>query len=131
MHTLDLINDEHVELLTLSARIRVKSEKKNLSDEEKSDLVSSIAHLLTIVEQHFADEEQMMKEMNYFDYDGHTAAHNGFLDMAKKLFATLEYDISYLPDVARIFDNWITTHIEIETFLFVQVRKQVERQQYK
>jgi hemerythrin-like metal-binding protein len=122
MPTLSTIHHEHDHIVKML---------KELKDHAAAGipapkLIAQVAAIIEYAAFHFKEEEEMMKEFNYFDYDGHEETHRVFIKMATALYDTLVEDPTYLSDVIRIFTNWFSTHIDVEMFLFSRAQSRLK-----
>ena len=128
MPTFTTIYEEHNHIFSLLTDLKAQAEDHPPTDiAADSAAITGIGTLLEYAAMHFTHEEEMMKNLNFFDYDGHCETHALFNKMAAQLYNTLLDDPSYIEDVIRIFTNWFKTHIEIETFLFARAVSRANR----
>jgi hemerythrin-like metal-binding protein len=123
MPSLSTINHEHDHLAKMLFDLKEHAGAGIPADK----LIPQVLAVLDYAEFHFKEEEEMMNEMKYFDYDGHEETHRVFIKMATALYNTLLEDPTYLPDVIRILTNWFTTHIDIEMFLFARAESKLKQ----
>lgn len=128
MPTLAAIHIEHNHIFKTLSELKEQAETIGSNHEAESSIITQISELLAYVALHFEHEEEMMKNLNFFDYDGHKETHALFIKMSSQLYNTLLDEPSYLPVVIRIFTNWFTTHFDIEMFLFARAVSRAKRE---
>nr|AQV13642.1 hemerythrin [Galathowenia oculata]AQV13666.1 hemerythrin [Heteromastus filiformis]AQV13773.1 hemerythrin [Themiste pyroides] len=96
----------------------------NLDDEHKGlfDAVFKVAgspkdagalsHLVTVTDNHFTNEQGMMKAANYGDFSTHCAAHKGFLDKIRGLKAPVD------DATIKFAKEWLVNHIKGTDFKY-------------
>lgn len=77
-----------------------------------------LARIILTLRYHFADEESLMLENNYFDYAGQKRAHEVFLKLLDRLYDDATVDPSIIRHRAPLIADAIITHIESEEPLF-------------
>ena len=97
MYTLSDIDREHKDLFS-----RCDSITENIGKVTESESISAISELLNAIQRHFAHEEAMMKDLIYFDYDGHKETHAAFVRMSLELYNTMLTDTTFIPVVAKL-----------------------------
>lgn len=107
----DAIDDDHRHLFELLAEL----ESRDLSGGFPADV---IARLEDYAEHHFAREEELMRRVEYPDYDAHVAKHRLFIEWLETVKATYRraaespYEIGEM--VNDFLGRWLTEHIEHE-----------------
>jgi len=100
----------------------------HLRGESKKILGEMLDFLIQYTVEHFAYEQKLMVETDYFDYENHKKYHEDFKAAVNKL--KKEFDESGASDeLTRILCDtiikWIVQHIQHEDFKFVkQLRKE-------
>nr|AQV13682.1 hemerythrin [Mesochaetopterus taylori] len=80
--------------------------RKLKEDSGKSSQKSNLEHLIQILDEHFKDEEMMMKKKNFYDHDSHKKTHDDFLSVMRKVTPAQVND--------KLFEHastWLVSHI--------------------
>lgn len=105
---IDVIDNQHKELFK-----RMHHLDRSLTDENLTSLIEETLDFLVVyVELHFADEEKVMAEGDYPEYQLHKYEHARFLDEVHKLTNHLEPDAKYARYILHsVILEWVNNHI--------------------
>lgn len=79
---IDAMDEEHRELIGLMKNVFLENEKSA----NKPQLTESVNRLIGFTRKHFADEEKLMTEMGFPDFQKHKAQHAEILSRLDKDF---------------------------------------------
>ncbi len=107
----DKINREHQKLIAMMRNLAQLCKKSV----PKQQVLFAYDALIQFTEEHFADEEELMAELNYPDLENHKKIHQQLLDNLYKYREELVVSVyGVLPSsVFDFFQNWLMTHILI------------------
>jgi len=94
------------------------------------DPLSAFKHLIAIIRDHFAHEEQIMILQNYSEIADHIQRHNAFIMELEYAIARLEAGDSMISiDKLSFYKSWFLGHITTQDRAFGQflLHKQSER----
>lgn len=99
-----LIDSQHKNLLNLASSLYEAA----LAGSPKETIQSIMIKILNDTEQHFEDEENLLKRINYPDFDEHTHIHSRILTQGRELYS--QY-INESISVGDIFDFFLTENL--------------------
>ncbi len=108
------IDRQHAELFKILNRIK----KYINTDEEKKECEIFLSDLKEYIQYHFAFEEKLMKDCNFYDFKNHSDVHSDFINLVDE--AIIDYKLTgILQNKIIVFvEDWFTYHIEVEEELF-------------
>ncbi len=119
-HLVELCNKLHSEIL---------QNGKDSGAGWKNQVAITLKECVNYVRTHFADEEKLMKLINYEGYDSHKKRHDEFsinvLETAKN-FDTMSFTDAI--KFAKFLYDWILSHIAHEDKLFVKPAIEFKKQ---
>jgi hemerythrin len=102
------LDNQHKNLFSIANRFHAAYER----GESRGVLAAIFNEMMEYTAQHFADEERMMRECNYADYDRHKAHHEKLVNLV--LGYKRQFDIEQ-PGVEMAAMNfiktWLTGHV--------------------
>jgi len=105
-----LIDTEHKGLFDQINKL-INSIEKGQAKDEVAEIVE---FLIEYTETHFGDEEKLMRDNNYPEYDHQKTSHDKFVDFVKDLKKSIEMDGVY-PGLAikveKYLGDWLVNHI--------------------
>jgi len=104
------INNEHKDLINLYNKM---GETINLG-KSTEQIVSVLSELTNYSLNHFKDEEEWMKEINYPEFDIHQREHKDFIyriAMFNISFSSLDEKMIY--EIISFLKEWIVNHLMI------------------
>ncbi len=105
------IDDHHKQMLTKANKLCEAIDSKK----ETPILDASIGFLIDFVLYHFAEEENLLKEHYYNDYESHQMKHQKLIEDIMKIKEQLSNDgIEMNMEVLDLFKDWIIDHILTE-----------------
>ncbi len=107
------IDDQHRELFRRIGRLVEAIKSKTC----KYEIGPTTEFLEEYIVEHFTDEQEMMKESGYPEYEAHKDIHDNFISDFNELKKTLENESSnYTKSVYtnQIVVDWILEHIKKE-----------------
>lgn len=106
---IDAMDEQHKELVGMINRLDASIKQGN----GKAALTEALDQLMNYVKTHFAEEEKLMKENKYPDYESHRQAH---IDMTIKAAQLKSRNIDYRPaaviETLEFLVHWFMTHIQ-------------------
>lgn len=104
------LNDEHKQIIDLMNKLHTLNE----SAAAKEEISANIANLIKIAAQHFRDEEEYMRSIQYPDYDRHKQVHEELmLQLTEQKKAFESWDSGELTDAFFSFLRfWFFSHIQ-------------------
>jgi hemerythrin len=102
-------DNQHKELFT-----RVNALNDAVSNGERSEIGSTLDHLIAYVVEHFETEERLMEERGYEGLDAHRVEHSQLVQTCTDLqgkFHAGEADIE--TDTMAFIKNWLDHHIPV------------------
>lgn len=106
----DLIDDQHKIWFEKAERL-FQAGKNNESKEYVGELLD---FLDSYTKQHFADEENYMRKINYPDFDEQKKAHSAFITQLTELrqnYKTSGGNIVVIINANKMVIDWLTKHI--------------------
>ena len=108
---IDKVDDEHKSLIN---KINALYEAVN-NNEPEAKMLSLLDDLLDFGVYHFTEEEQLMRDAGYKDYDSHKAIHDTILDKLKGFHR--RYTVSDNPrrvgfELLVFLKAWLYKHIQ-------------------
>ena len=85
---------------------------------DPAELQKEIDQLLAYLEVHFMTEENIMFNVDYFDYVGHQKTHTDLLYLIKQVYKTLPRNSEQIFHMLSLVYTWVSNHIDIESSLF-------------
>lgn len=114
----DQIDKEHEQLISLSNEIISNCFKKD----NKEELLSLFKQLLDHVVKHFENEEKILEQYKYKEYEQHKLIHKDLAVKAKHMYESLESGIiSPVTVVKYIVQDVVVGHIIKSDFDFFQL----------
>ncbi|MDR1695555.1 MAG: hemerythrin family protein [Endomicrobium sp.] len=111
----EIIDKQHKELFAmLNNLIGVYQNGKNLAELDKA-----IEFLRAYVVKHFADEEKLQEEYDYYDILNHKMYHRDFKNTVSDFVSRLEkegYSDSLLEIIIQSVADWLVNHIKGDDF---------------
>jgi hemerythrin-like metal-binding protein len=110
---IEKIDNQHKQLIEIINRLYYSR-----GNSPHAVLGETIQKLIEYTKIHFADEERLMRENNYPDYQAHKKRHEAFIEEVKKF--NNEYqkvdddlleDYSLVTDVLFYLKSWLCGHI--------------------
>ncbi len=104
-------HENEIKILNEIDKLADRCEEGNATQEE---LEKKLNEYIEHVHEHFANEEQLMKEYNFPSYEMHKLAHDMFLaDLAYATKSWKEYgDIHKIINFVRKTPEWIVMHVK-------------------
>jgi hemerythrin-like metal-binding protein len=105
------IDEEHRQIIDTMNRIADLNRKSF----DKEQLLSSFKLLIGLTQKHFKDEEELMRQENYPNFETHKRIHDSFLETLERYKVEMESSVyrRFPSAVFDFFKTWITTHIMI------------------
>ncbi len=102
----EIIDNDHKKLVGM-----INELYSEMSSGDGKKIVSSIiSQLADYTNYHFINEERLMKEVNYKNFDKHKAQHDAFANKVKSFIKKSKSD-SITIEVASFLKEWMTKHI--------------------
>lgn len=102
------LDNQHKNLFSIANRFHAAYER----GENRGVLASIFNEMLEYTAQHFADEERMMRECNYADYDRHKAHHEKLVNLVLGYKRQFDTDQPGVEMAAMNFiKTWLTGHV--------------------
>ena len=108
----DLIDSQHKKIYDVINNLLAAARR----GEGRTEIVKTAAFLKSYVVDHFRDEEKLLLDSKYPDYEAHKKEHEGFLVEFNKLSMDLEKEgpnHSLVINALNMAVNWVGGHIEI------------------
>lgn len=96
------VDTQHQEIFALCARLNAGSAEAKEAD---------LSFLATYIDQHFADEEQLMNETNYPALDAHRDEHQRYREALAPILKRARSDSKAVAEVALSVTTWLGYHI--------------------
>ncbi|NMA61178.1 MAG: hemerythrin family protein [Firmicutes bacterium] len=112
-----LIDEQHKELF---AKINGLIEACNRG-KGKDEVAKTIEYLRSYVVFHFRDEQNLMQQNGFPEYDQHKALHDAFVEGLKQLSSELDEKgpgLSLVLKTNRIVVDWLVNHINRKDKIF-------------
>jgi len=107
---LNLIDNQHKKLVDILNRLH-ESMSKGKGNEV---LESVIKDLITYTKTHFADEEKLMIENKYSQYDSHFIEHSNFIVKVEQVYNDFSAGkIGLSMELMYFLKNWLLNHIMV------------------
>ena len=102
------IDQQHRELLKIANNLI----KAMLNNESQISAMSQLMNLLGHIEKHFNYEEQILKEIQYEDYEAHVESHRQLLAKSDEILKKSDSGNLLLSDVVKfVVGDMITLHL--------------------
>jgi len=86
----------------------------NMGRSKPEDIISAIERFYLLIKDHFAKEENLMMEEEYYNVNLHRADHEKMLNTTRSLLdSAKEVDAEQLRDISKltsIISDWTTLH---------------------
>lgn len=107
---LNLIDNQHKKLVAILNRLH-----ESMSKGKGSEVLESvIKDLITYTKTHFADEEKLMIENKYSQYDSHYIEHSNFITKVEQVYNDLSAGkIGLSMELMYFLKNWLLNHIMV------------------
>jgi hemerythrin len=110
---IEKIDNQHKQLIEIINRLYYSR-----GNSPHAVLGETIQELIAYTQTHFADEERLMQENNYPDYQAHKKRHEAFIEEVKKFEKEYQKvdddlleDFSLVTDVLFYLKSWLCGHI--------------------
>lgn len=102
------IDKQHKELINLFERLRL-SITRGLQNPEVGFVLKD---LVKYTQTHFNDEEEIMREIDYKEFDRHVKLHRDLLNNVASILKNLKTDDTYTGlDLMKFLKSWIYEHM--------------------
>jgi len=98
-----MVDQQHEYLFDLANNV-VESKSKN-------ELTKYIMLLYKYIREHFRDEEKLMKDVEYPDYQAHKLTHNMLLDRMNEISEKVAQDNLAEDEIKEFMEDWLLDHI--------------------
>ncbi|AMK75967.1 MULTISPECIES: bacteriohemerythrin [Methylomonas] len=99
----DLVDGQHEHLFKLANKV--------FDAKDKHALKHCVQELFRYVRKHFRDEERLMSQLNYPDYDHHVQLHNEIELRLSKIDAEFKTDQFSITALQILMNDWLLDHI--------------------
>jgi hemerythrin len=99
----DLIDGQHEHLFKLANKV--------FDAQDKHALKHCVHELFRYVRKHFKDEERLMSQLNYPDYDHHVQLHNEIESRLSKIDTEFKNDRFSITELQTLMHDWLLSHI--------------------
>lgn len=108
---IQLFDEQHQQLVAMVNRLH-----QAIKDGQATDLLDEIlTGLLDYTRVHFAEEEMLMEQYGYPDYQRHKQAHTDLVRQVEDVYAQFKSGKQLQPiNVMQFLVNWLTNHIKGE-----------------
>jgi hemerythrin len=104
----DKIDDQHKQLFAIANRFHAAFER----GEGRTILAGIFNELVAYTVSHFADEERMMRESGYADFDRHKANHEKLVNLVLGYKRQLESgEPGVEPHAMNFIKTWLNGHV--------------------
>ncbi len=101
------MDEQHQKLIELINKLY-----SALRDKESQTAIQDVLdEMNTYAEQHFEQEEVLLKEKDYPEYESHAAAHQSYRDKLKVLIENSEKEEAQVQEVYTFLRQWWMEHI--------------------
>lgn len=102
------IDEQHKKIFELLAALH-----RDIHADDADDAVKrTLKELLDYTKVHFADEEALMRSIDYPDYDNHKGLHDALMDRVWGLYMRCdEGDSSLAIELLVFLNDWLVDHI--------------------
>lgn len=99
----DLVDGQHEHLFKLANKV--------FDAQDKHALKHCLQELFRYVRKHFKDEERLMSQLSYPDYDHHRQLHNEIELRLSKIDAEFKSDQFSITTLHTLMNDWLLDHI--------------------
>jgi len=82
-----------------------------VESKSKNELTKYIMLLYKYIREHFRDEEKLMKDVEYPDYQAHKLTHNMLLDRMNEISEKVAQDNLAEDEIKEFMEDWLLDHI--------------------
>ncbi len=101
------MDEQHQKLIEL-----INNLYSALRDKESQTAIQDVLdEMNTYAEQHFEQEEVLLKEKDYPEYESHAASHQSYRDKLKVLIENSEKEEAQVQEVYTFLRQWWMEHI--------------------
>ena len=101
------IDDEHRQLLKLADRVFSFTASSRQADE----VTDTVKQLFTYMEFHFDNEEKLMREIGFCEYEEHVRAHQKIVNDMNALLKTCGDLDQLVAKLRHAMVDWVVQHI--------------------
>ena len=112
---IEVIDDQHKGMLDLISRITGDYN----AEEQRRRIADTVRELVSYTARHFADEQKLMNQIDYPDYQSHVRLHKEFIIHVKGILIRLRKGKNVdLAEIRQFLEKWWIDHIVIEDSRF-------------
>lgn len=101
------MDEQHKKLIEIINKLYLA-----LRDKESQTIIQDVLEEMnTYAEQHFRQEEVLLKESNYPEYENHVASHQSYRDKLKTLIGDSKKEETQVQEVYTFLRHWWMDHI--------------------
>lgn len=114
-----MIDEQHKKLFEIGENINILL-KDHVESDNFDEILEQIDELANYTKHHFEDEEKMLKDNAYEDFDAHILEHKKFLDYLDELDfdAIDDNQEETLKELIKFIAGWIFKHINNVDFKY-------------
>lgn len=105
----EIIDSQHRHLFDLANKV--------FESDSRAAITECALGLFQYIRQHFKDEESVMKQSGYPDYEKHIQAHDQILVRLEAISIDLKENQFRTDELNRLMVDWLLTHILKEDML--------------
>ena len=79
--------------------------------EDKHTLKHCLVELFRYIRKHFKDEEKLMSQLNYPDYEHHVQLHNDIVLRLTKIDDDFKTEKFSITELTTLMNDWLLKHI--------------------
>lgn len=102
----DFIDGQHQHLFKLANHI--------FEAQDKDSMNRCVLELFRYIRKHFKDEERLMRQLNFPDFENHVKAHDEMLRRLTNMSAHCKNDELTVTELKTLMNDWLPTHIQKE-----------------
>jgi hemerythrin len=102
----DLVDGQHQHLFKLANHI--------FEAQDKDTMIHYSLELFRYIRKHFKDEERLMRQLNFPDFEKHAKAHDEILKRLTNISIHCKNDEFTLAELKILMNDWLLIHIQKE-----------------